>query len=122
VTQVVQHHDGNGYKRPNNRVTVRHEDGTLGHYLHIKKDGARVAVGERVAQGQHLADSGNVGNSMMPHLHFHVTDAERKRTLPISFADVAGDQGIPRMFAWYTSGNTGGAPVGHAERRSNSKD
>lgn len=108
VIQVVQHHDGNGYKRPNNRVTLRHDDGTLGHYLHIKKDGARVAVGDRVEQGAHLADSGNVGNSMMPHLHFHVTDADRKRALPTTFADVAEDQGIPRMGAWYTSGNAAG--------------
>jgi murein DD-endopeptidase MepM/ murein hydrolase activator NlpD len=107
VTQVVVEHDGNGRGWPNNRITLRHEDGTLGHYLHIKKDGNIVNVGDKVNQGQVLCASGNVGNSALPHLHFHVTDAEQSRTLPISFVDVKEDQGVPRMFSYYTSGNTG---------------
>lgn len=106
VVQVVINNDGHGYKWPNNRVTVRHEDGTLGHYLHLKKDGAKVAVGDRVEQGQVIALSGHVGNSMLPHLHFHVTDGERKRTLPISFSNMEADEdgGIPRMLEKYTAG------------------
>ncbi len=101
VVTVVAGHDGHGYKWPNNKVVIRHEDGTLGCYLHIKKDGSRVAVGDRVAQGQAIAASGHVGNSMMPHLHFHVSDRERKGTLPVSFSDVDRDRGVPRMFKWY---------------------
>ncbi|MFM1920653.1 MAG: hypothetical protein RLZZ303_2287 [Candidatus Hydrogenedentota bacterium] len=106
VVQVVQEHDGNGYQWPNNRVAIRHEDGTIGHYLHIKRNGSRVQVGDRVEQGQVICESGNVGNSMLPHLHFHVTNAERNATLPISFADVDSDQGVPRMLHHYTSGNS----------------
>jgi murein DD-endopeptidase MepM/ murein hydrolase activator NlpD len=105
VILVVVRHDGHGLDFPNNRLVIRHEDGTLGNYLHLKKDGSRVKVGDRVKQGQVLAASGHVGKSMIPHLHFHVTDPERKRTLPITFSDVPNDAGIPRMFKAYTSGN-----------------
>ena len=105
VVTVVADRDGNGYRWPNNKVVVRHEDGTTAAYLHIRKDGARVGVGDKVAQGQVIAASGNVGNSMLPHLHFHVTDPEGKGTMPISFSDVKGDRGIPRMFKWYKSAN-----------------
>lgn len=104
VTQVIVENDGHGYKWPNNKVVVRHEDGTLANYLHLKRNGSKVQVGDRVTQGQVIAESGHVGNSMLPHLHFHVTDAERKRTLPITFADVHVDDGIPRMFKYYTAG------------------
>ncbi len=105
VTRVVQDRDGHGYQFPNNLIVVTHEDGTLGCYLHIKKDGSRVAVGDRVARGQVIAASGHVGNSMMPHLHFHVTDPATRATMPVTFADVKKDRGIPRMFKRYTSGN-----------------
>jgi murein DD-endopeptidase MepM/ murein hydrolase activator NlpD len=101
VVKVVVEHDGHGYKWPNNMVVIRHEDGTLASYLHIKKDGSRVALGDRVTQGQVIAASGHVGNSMLPHVHFHVTDPDRKSTVPVSFSDVDRDRGVPRMFKWY---------------------
>ena len=106
VVSVVQGHDGHGYRRPNNKVVIRHDDGTLGSYLHIRKDGSLVAEGDRVSQGQVIALSGHVGNSMLPHLHFHVSDPARGETVPVSFADVARHRGVPRMFFRYPSGNT----------------
>lgn len=105
VTQVVQHHDGNGRNWPNNLVRVEHDDGTRACYAHIKQDGSYVVEGQQVRQGERLAASGNVGNSMMPHLHFHVTSPETRETIPITFRDVERHLGIPRMFYWYTSAN-----------------
>jgi murein DD-endopeptidase MepM/ murein hydrolase activator NlpD len=105
VVTVVVSHDGHGYHWTNNLVAIVHDDQTRGYYLHLKKDGGRVKVGDVVKQGQVIAESGHVGNSMLPHLHFHVTDSDRKSTLPISFCDVTNDAGIPRMFKTYTSGN-----------------
>lgn len=104
VVEVVVGHDGHGYKWPNNKIVIEHEDGTRGHYLHLRKGGSFVHVGDRVAQGQVIAESGHVGNSAMPHLHFHVTDAGKRRTLPIAFADLRRDGGVPRMFRYYTAG------------------
>jgi hypothetical protein len=43
--------------------------------------------------------------SLLPHLHFNVTD-QQYRLLPVTFADVESDGGIPRMFKRYTSGNS----------------
>jgi murein DD-endopeptidase MepM/ murein hydrolase activator NlpD len=105
VVAVIVSHDGHGYRWTNNLVAIEHDDQTRGYYLHLKKDGSRVKVGDIVKQGQVIAESGHVGNSMMPHLHFHVTDANRTTTLPISFSDMTQDAGIPRMFKTYTSGN-----------------
>lgn len=103
VVRVRDDQDGNGYKWPNNYVVIRHEDGTAGHYLHIQKGGSRVRVGDRVEQGQLIAASGNVGNSMMPHLHFHVTAADSSATIHVTFRDVARDSGVPRTFQRYRS-------------------
>jgi murein DD-endopeptidase MepM/ murein hydrolase activator NlpD len=107
VVRVEESRDGHGYRWPNNYVVIDHGDGTSGHYLHLRKGGALVEAGDRVQQGEQIAESGHVGNSSMPHLHFHVTNADRE-TIPISFRDVDRHQGVPRMFYSYTSGN---APV-----------
>jgi murein DD-endopeptidase MepM/ murein hydrolase activator NlpD len=39
----------------------------MGAYCHNTR--AHVAVGDQVAPGQHIADSGNTGRSGTPHLH-----------------------------------------------------
>ncbi len=103
VVRVVQEHEGNGVNWPNNLVLVRHEDGTRACYAHIRRDGSYVKEGQHVEQGAVIAASGNVGNSMMPHLHFHVLQAEQRVTIPITFRDVDKNKGIPRMFCWYTA-------------------
>jgi murein DD-endopeptidase MepM/ murein hydrolase activator NlpD len=103
VTRVVIEHDGNGTDLPNNLVVIDHGDGTTGHYLHLVKGGSLVAVGDEVTRGQPIARSGNVGRSMLPHLHFNVR--RDGPTIPISFVDVTEDRGVPRMGKRYTSGN-----------------
>jgi murein DD-endopeptidase MepM/ murein hydrolase activator NlpD len=59
---------------------------------HLKQRSARVSKGERVRQGQQLATVGDSGNSLWPHLHFHVQDSpdldQQARTVPIVFRDV----------------------------------
>ncbi len=105
VLTVDVSHDGNGLNAPNNRITIEHPDGTRGSYLHLQKDGSLVESGDHVKQGQKIARSGHVGRSMTPHLHFHVISVDKGQTIPISFADVPTDEGVPRMFHRYTSGN-----------------
>ena len=106
VKRVVIDHDGHGLHMPNNLIAIDHGDGTTGWYLHLQKDGSLVQLGERVEQGQRIARSGHVGRSLAPHLHFQVTDTARTTTLPVSFADVPRQRGVPRMFFFYTSGNS----------------
>ncbi len=102
---MVIQHDGHGLHAPNNLISIEHDDGTLGWYLHLQKGGSLVRVGEKVAQGQMIARSGHVGRSLAPHLHFQVTDNAHHGTLPIAFADIPGQRGIPRMLFFYTSSN-----------------
>lgn len=41
-------------------------------YMHLKKGSIKVAVGDKVTEGQLLAKSGNTGESTGPHLHFEI--------------------------------------------------
>jgi hypothetical protein len=43
-------------------------------YAHLQPGSIRVKAGERVRRGQMLGRVGNSGNSVAPHLHFHVMD------------------------------------------------
>ncbi|SDS83896.1 M23 family metallopeptidase [Microterricola viridarii] len=42
------------------------------YYAHMYDDGILVAVGERVAAGQHIGDVGSAGKSTGPHLHVEI--------------------------------------------------
>jgi hypothetical protein len=78
-----------------NFVRIDHGDGTVGIYFHLDFEGAAVAAGEQVAQGQLIGYSGNTGFSSGPHLHFAVQDFYRQ-SLPLKFVelfDISG--GIP---------------------------
>lgn len=71
-----------------NSLSILHSDGTIGEYLHLQHDGARVTIGQRVRAGDVIALSGNTGFSSTPHLHFHVCaplDGATIRTFPIKF-------------------------------------
>lgn len=71
-----------------NFVKIRHEDGTIGHYVHLRHMGVEVSVGERVRAGELIGYSGDTGYSSGPHLHFEVFSATRelsRRTIPVQF-------------------------------------
>ncbi|MGW3494076.1 M23 family metallopeptidase [Streptomyces sp. NPDC001020] len=59
--------DGPAY---GNAVVIKHPGGTYTQYAHLSR--VDVQVGQAVGAGQHIAKSGNTGNSSGPHLHFEV--------------------------------------------------
>ncbi|MDE3075628.1 MAG: M23 family metallopeptidase [Chloroflexota bacterium] len=94
----------------NNYIVVDHGDGTSAAYLHGMTNGARVRVGDRVAQGQLLGLSDNTGQSGGPHLHFQVQHNDSGRYLSqsflIGFEEVADNNGVPVVREEYRSANS----------------
>lgn len=56
----------------NNFISVRHEDGSIADYSHLKKKGSLVKIGDKVAAGQPIGFSGATGWASGPHLHLEV--------------------------------------------------
>ena len=80
------------YDAFNNFVLIRHDDGTLGHYCHLKKGGCLVKPGQRVISGEPIAHSGNTGFSSGPHLHFCVfrtRTGQERESIPVRFQTAA---------------------------------
>ena len=101
VVEVLDSADGIGLV--SNFISIEHEDGTRATYAHIQKDGARINVGDSVRQGQPIALSGMVGQTIFPHVHFYVVD-KNGLAVPVSFRDVEED-GVPLAGHTYTSQN-----------------
>jgi hypothetical protein len=57
-----------------NSVVIDLGDGFFANYAHFQPGSVRVQVGDRVQPGDVLGLVGNSGNSLAPHLHFHVMD------------------------------------------------
>lgn len=91
------------YDKFNNYVIIRHDDGTLAQYCHLKKGGCIVKPGQVVATGQLIAHSGNTGFTSGAHLHFCVFKTKNGRermTIPTKF-QTATDAAVT-----LTEGNT----------------
>jgi Peptidase family M23 len=72
----------------NHLVLALPGSGTFAALVHLRAGSLRVAVGDRVAAGQQIAECGNSGNSTQPHLHLQVMDS----------ADLAIAKGVPITF------------------------
>lgn len=70
VVSLENRQSGRAGNPSGNFVRILHDDGTMGVYLHLQQGSVRVREGQRIAQGQPIARSGNTGNSTGPHLHF----------------------------------------------------
>ncbi|WP_143666010.1 M23 family metallopeptidase [Streptomyces sp. CS159] len=65
--------------------------------VHFKAGSVRVAVGDTVVVGQHIADCGNSGNSTQPHVHVQAMDS----------ADLSVARGLPMRFPAYREWSRG---------------
>src|SRR5918997_1319259 len=75
-----------------NHIVLDIGGGRYAVLAHLERGSARVGEGERVRVGQPIAAVGDSGNSLAPHLHFHVQAnpdfGEQARTVPVVFRDV----------------------------------
>lgn len=70
-----------------NFVTILHDDGTLADYVHLKKNGVLVEVGDTIVAGQAIAINGATGYASGAHLHFvvYTTGEEAQETIKVQF-------------------------------------
>ncbi len=57
---------------PGNMVVLEIGKGQYAFFAHLRPGSLRVKQGDRVREGQLLGKVGNAGNSVGPHLHFHI--------------------------------------------------
>ncbi|MGY0017759.1 M23 family metallopeptidase [Streptomyces sp. cg35] len=79
--------DGPAY---GNAIVIKHANGTYSQYAHLSRIDVR--VGQNVSTGQHIALSGNTGNSSGPHLHFEIrtTPNYGSAVNPVAFLNSKG--------------------------------
>ncbi len=53
-------------------VEIKHDNGIISRYLHLKKKSMKVKKGDKVSKGQIIGYMGNTGASRGAHLHFGV--------------------------------------------------
>lgn len=70
-----------------NLVVVDHGEGVETYYAHNSE--ILVAEGRRVEAGEHIADAGNSGFSLGPHLHFEIR-VDGEPVEPIGYLESAG--------------------------------
>jgi murein DD-endopeptidase MepM/ murein hydrolase activator NlpD len=80
-----------------NLIEILHDDGTIAVYGHLHWDSIRVHIGQHVALGEYIADSGNTGFSSGPHLHFAVwrNAGDEDVSVPVQFAGPGGTAVTP---------------------------
>jgi murein DD-endopeptidase MepM/ murein hydrolase activator NlpD len=115
----TSYYQNNWYKFTN-YVVIDHGDGTSSLYAHLKFNSVVVNVGEKVSQGQKIAESGATGHVCNAHLHFSVqatppgsnyqnSNGYWQQTKPSSFADPdvlkQNPNGVPTALRFYKSDN-----------------
>jgi murein DD-endopeptidase MepM/ murein hydrolase activator NlpD len=98
-----------------NYIRLRHIDGSDTLYYHLQNKSALVKVGDWVTSGQPIARSGKTGLVLGPtHLDFTRHRASGWVSIPVSFLDVAENDGKPKRNKTYLSQNPPAAQAAEA--------
>lgn len=83
------------FKEKANYIKIKHFDGSIGYYAHLKYKGVLVRVGQKVKAREKIGLSGCTGWCDGAHLHFEVHKILKKKpyrkTLPIVFKTREGE-------------------------------
>ncbi|MFX0090866.1 MAG: M23 family metallopeptidase, partial [Candidatus Hodarchaeota archaeon] len=93
ISQLSEKRSSLDYSLLGNSVVVQHSNNEFSLYAHLKKNSIIAEEGQEVKTGQKLADIGNSGSSIIPHLHFQVMNNKnifKSLALSIVFSDVQG--------------------------------
>jgi murein DD-endopeptidase MepM/ murein hydrolase activator NlpD len=83
--------DPTGELASGNIVVIEHAAAEYSSYVHLRRGSVRVAVGDSVRAGQHIADVGFSGDGFEPHLHFQITrgrDPNYAPGVPVTFVNI----------------------------------
>ncbi len=90
-------------------VYLKHQDGSIARYLHLKEGSILVNQDAAVTQGAQIAESANTGcTGGFPHLHFDIIrDPNKIKTGAITFRNVgANPRGLEHMKSYTGSAFT----------------
>ena len=72
-------------------ITLKPSNGEFSQYAHLKYNGSKLKIGNKIKTGEILGLSGNTGFTSRPHLHFHVLKLNKTKigweTLKIRFKE-----------------------------------
>lgn len=74
-----------------NYIIIKHAEKEYGFIGHLQPHSITVNIGQKVSQGEILANCGNSGNTSEPHIHFHLQDGINFFTsagIPITFHNI----------------------------------
>jgi len=102
-----------------NRVLISHGHQEYSLLLHLKQNSIKVKSGDKVKQGDIVAECGNSGNSPAPHLEYRLQNSKGVPypfTLPAQFVDYIADgkpvaEGAPVRGQFVQNGAAAAPPV-----------
>ncbi len=80
----TEHGFSPAFAEKSNHIIIQHDDGTMAMYGHLKPNGVKVRVGQKVYKHAFIGLSGNTGYTSGPHLHVHISAVKDLKTGPMS--------------------------------------
>ena len=77
-----------------NHVVIKHAEDEYGFYAHLVQNSIGLKPGDKVTRGQQVGRCGYTGQTLEPHLHFHLQDHPafyQALGLPIQFTELVID-------------------------------